>query len=115
MNFNKYTLTKFEVDNQMFIYDNDMTSVHFSTIELELKSRIKNIVIYVKGEYDPKSNIDQYVYLHAFYDGYHYRIMLEKEMFIRDGVQRYYDFLASQIINVFALYLFSNRGEINDN
>lgn len=110
-NFNSDIITKFEVDEKRFIYE-DLTSVSFSEIENEISNRINRINISVYGEYDYKSNIEPFVYLQASYEGYKYRILLRKQELNRESVNGYYDYLADNIIHQFAERLFKNVGEI---
>jgi len=103
--FNNYVITKFEVDERKFIYK-DLTSITFSEIENEIKTRTNRLNISVYGEYDYKAYIDPFVYLQASYEGYKYRTLLSKPELNSENVNRYYDYLANIIIHQFAEKLF---------
>lgn len=110
MKFNEFIITKIEVDRKCFIYD-EMTSISFSEIEEEIKKRTKNLIIEVYGEYDVKSRIEPFVYLQASFEGYKYRILLEKKVLIDKNVNDYYDYLVNNIIHQFATKVFKSEVE----
>ena len=110
MNFNEHIITKTEVDRKCFIYD-ELTSVSFSEIEEEIRKRTKRLHISVYGEYDIKSNIEPFVYLQASFEGYKYRTLLHKNIFNKENVNSYYDYLADNLACQFAHQFFGNNLE----
>lgn len=110
MKFNDFIITKIEVDRKCFIYD-ELTSVSFSEIEDEIRKRTKRIHISVYGEYDPISNIEPFVYLQVSFEDYKYRTLLHKNIFNKEDVNSYYDYLVNDIVHQFALKFFGNNLE----
>ena len=110
MKINDFIITKVEVDRKCFIYS-DLDSISFSEIEDEIRKRTQRLHISIYGEYDPKSNIEPFVYLQASFEGYKYRMLLEKEIFKEKDVDSYYNYLADNIAHQFAYKFFGNNLE----
>ena len=112
MNLDDYRVLPIECDRKCLVFSNG-NSITFNEIELELKSRTKNLNIVVYGTYEPTDLRIPPLVRARFCtgDGYVKEISLEKHLF-RDGKDKssYYDYLVRYVATVLASSMFL-RGE----